>query len=109
MDTDYLFIAKKLKNKVLRVTFQDTLFQRTLKQLLQRIFSRFLYKRYFDKFWGVGSQQIKFAKSLGYKTNDIHKGFYVADKIFFNNHVSTVIKENLQFLFIGRLVKEKYI
>lgn len=109
MDNDYLFIAKKLKNKVLRVTLQDTMFQKTLKQLFQRIFSRFLYKRYFDKFWGVGSQQTKFAKSLGYKTNNIHKGFYVADKIFFNNHVKIVIKENLQFLFIGRLVKEKNI
>ena len=29
MDTDYLFIAKKLKNKVLRVTLQDTLQEKT--------------------------------------------------------------------------------
>ena len=110
MSKDYLYVAKKLKNKTIRVTVQDTLYERSIKQSLIKIFNNQLYKRYFDKFWGVGSLQTKFAIDIGYKEKDIKEGFYVADKIFFDNSCIFEYKdEPLKILFIGRLVKEKNI
>jgi glycosyltransferase involved in cell wall biosynthesis len=110
MSKDYLYVAKKLKDKTIRVTVQDTLYEKSIKQKIIKIFNNQLYKKYFDKFWGVGSLQTKFAIDIGYKENDIEEGFYVADKIFFKNSCVLEYKNRpLKILFIGRLVKEKNI
>ncbi len=111
MDRDYLKVAKLFKKSSILVTVQDTMYQNTLKQFIQSCLSKYLYKSYFDKFWGVGISQTKFAKRIGFKDDDIKEGFYVADEIFFKNSI-TVNYENhnhLNFLFIGRLAKEKNI
>ena len=86
MSSDYLYIAKNFHKRAIRVTLQDTLFTNSIKQKIQRCFSRFLYKRYFDKFWGIGLQQANYAKFIGFKEKDIYSGFYVAAKIFFDNY-----------------------
>jgi glycosyltransferase involved in cell wall biosynthesis len=110
MSKDYLYVAKKLKNTSIRVTVQDTLYKRSMKQFLIKIFKEVLYKRYFDKFWGVGSLQTKFALDIGFDKKDIKEGFYVADKKFLNNSSIVDFKNKfLNILFIGRLVKEKNI
>lgn len=109
MDNDYLDVAKFFANKIKRVTLQDTMYQTTLKQLVQSIFSQYLYKQYFDKFWGIGTSQTNFAKRIGFNSSDIREGFYVADKTFFDHNIVfdyNNIKE-FNFLFIGRLVREK--
>jgi len=110
MDADYLFAAKKLKGKTIRISLQDTQFNGGLKQYFIKILSFYFYKRYFDKFWGIGSPQYRFAKFIGFKDNDIRLGFYVADKKFFDysKKYSYDLKD-LNILFIGRLVKEKNI
>lgn len=110
MFSDYLYVAKKIKKVCTRVTVQDTLYRKSLKQLVLKNLSFCLYKRYFDKFWGVGTLQRKFALDIGFKEKDIYNGFYVADKIFFeSSKKDSFSKKNLAFLFIGRLVKEKNI
>lgn len=111
MNSDYLYIAKNFHKRAIRVTLQDTLFTNSIKQKIQRCFSRFLYKRYFDKFWGIGLQQANYAKFIGFKEKDIYSGFYVAAKIFFENYIPNKIhyKSKFKFLYVGRLVKEKNI
>ncbi len=111
MDKDYLEVARLFKNSINVVTVQDTIYTNSLKQLAQSIFSNYLYRRYFNKFWGIGSPQTRFAQSLGFKKEDIMEGFYVADKIFFNNTIQIEYnnRNDLNLLFIGRLVKEKNI
>ena len=56
--------------------------QKTFKQFIQSLLSKYLYRQYFDKFWGVGIPQTSLQK-IGFKSCDISEGFYVADKIFF--------------------------
>ena len=110
MSKDYLYVALKLRNKTLRVTVQDTIYKRSTKQFIQKLLSNYLYRRYFDKFWGIGSPQTKFALDIGYKENEIKEGFYVADKIFFEkSKVFQYDDKDLNILYIGRLVKEKNI
>tara|TARA_B100000965_G_scaffold252156_1_gene212146 strand:- start:7431 stop:8504 length:1074 start_codon:yes stop_codon:yes gene_type:complete len=111
MDSEYLYVARYFINKTIRVTLQDTMYQKTFKQLIQSIFSKYLYRQYFDKFWGVGTSQTDFAKRIGFNQSEISEGFYVADKIFFDNKITYEYNniKKLKFLFIGRLAKEKNI
>ena len=111
MNSDYLKIAKIFCDKTIRVTVQDTMYRGSCRQLLQRLFKNYLYTQYFDKFWGVGSQQTKYAKFIGFKENKIYSGFYVAAEIFFKSYKKKKFlkKDSFNFLFIGRLVKEKNI
>ena len=110
MYSDYLYVAKKMKNICKRVTVQDTIYIKSFKQFIIRNLSFFLYKRYFDEFWGVGDLQRKFALDIGYQKQNIYNGFYVADKIFFEaSKKHEFSKKNTTFLFIGRLVEEKNI
>jgi len=109
MDNDYLYIARSFATKIKRVSLQDTMYQKTFKQLLQSIFSQYLYRQYFDKFWGVGISQTNFAKRIGFNSSDISEGFYVADKTFFDDNITFDYNNinEFNFLFIGRLVREK--
>ena len=50
MDKDYLIISKNFANKITRVTIQDTMNQKTFKQFIQSLLSKYLYRKYFDKF-----------------------------------------------------------
>ena len=111
MDIDYLFIAKYFSKKVLRVTLQDTMYRNTFKQIFQSYFSKYLYRQYFDAFWGIGKSQTAYAKRVGFKPTEISEGFYVADKIFFqNNTIYNYEKiKDLNFLYVGRLAIEKNI
>ena len=110
MDKGYLFVAKKFRDNILRVCLFDTIYRNDIKNLIKKIFSKILYKQYFDVMWGVGKLQEKFALEVGYKPKSILNGFYVADKKFFNNTFTPNFhRNNYNFLFIGRLVKEKNI
>ena len=110
MYNEYLYVAKRMKKRTTVITVQDTIYQNSIKQVIIKLFSFHLYKKYFDKFWGVGSLQRKFALDIGFKSKDIYDGFYVSNKIFFDSKKKNRFSEkNLNFLFIGRLVKEKNI
>ena len=110
MYKDYLYVSKRMKNKSIRVTVQDTLYNDSFKQFIIKKISNFLYMQYFDKFWGIGEPQKKFAKDIGFKEKDILNGFYVADKKFFSkSKIFTYTNKDLNILFIGRLIKEKNI
>ena len=110
MYSNYLYVAKMMKNITIRVTVQDTIYTNSLKQILTRKFSYILYMQYYDKFWGIGKLQKKFANDIGFRDQDIFNGFYVADNKFFKkSKVFAYEGKDLNILFIGRLVKEKNI
>ncbi len=110
MDKDYLFVTKKIKTKCTTVSVQDTIYSNSIKHTIKKILSKFIYKKYFDKIWATGSLHSAFALSMGYGYNDIREGFYIADKQFFNEEIKLrFYGDDLNFLFIGRLVKEKNI
>ena len=110
MYKDYLYVAKKFKKICKIVTVQDSIYTNSIKQFIIKIFSFFLYRRYFDKFWGVGHLQRKFALDVGYTNENIYDGFYVADKIFFDAPKKRkFFGKKITFLFVGRLVDEKNI
>ena len=110
MSSDYLYVSRSMRGLTTRVTVQDTLYRNSFKQIITRKLSYILYLRYFDKFWGVGELQRKFAKDIGFKDENIFNGFYVADKKFFEkSNIFSFKNKNLNILFIGRLVKEKNI
>jgi len=110
MDSFYLYVSRKLRKRSVRVCLFDTVYQKTLTQLLKRTFSRILYRKYFDYMWGVGTLQTYFAKDIGYNIEKIKDGFYVADLIFFKNFFEPNFNTtNYKFLFIGRLSEEKNI
>lgn len=110
MDKDYLYSAKKLKEKCITVSLQDTLYSNNFKHKIKKLFAKNLYKKYFHKIWSTGTLHSAFALSMGYEFNNIGKGFYVADENFFKEQVNLQFTgKSLKFLFIGRLVKEKNI
>ena len=110
MFKDYLYVAKRFKNKTIRVTIQDTMYYPSFKQFFKKIFRNFFYKQYFDKFWGVGESQKRYGLEVGFNERNILNGFYVADKKFFSRaKIFTYHNNDLNILFIGRLVKEKNI
>ena len=109
MNEKYLYVAKKLKTEIKIVTVQDTQIENTLRQKIISYFSKYLYHRYFDEFWGIGTLQTAFALKIGFKIKNIHQGFYVCNEIFLKNEIQINLNSNLKILFIGRLVSEKNI
>lgn len=110
MEKFYLYVSKKYKSRINVVCLFDTIYEKNFIQFLKKCFSNILYKPFFDFMWGSGSLQEKFALDIGYKAKMVKKGFYVADKIFFENSFQPTFRStNTNFLFIGRLVKVKNI
>jgi glycosyltransferase involved in cell wall biosynthesis len=113
MHQHYLKIARLFKNcNKITVTLQDTKYERSLRQHIIRLFSKFLYHRYFNVFWGAGDPQYAFALSIGYSAENIFTGIYTAnDKVFAKPQSSYEKKRSSDrnILFVGRLAKEKNI
>ncbi len=110
IDKDYLFVTKKIKTRCTTVSVQDTIYTNSIKHIIKKILSKFIYKNYFDKIWATGSLHSAFALSMGYGYDDIRDGFYIADEKYFNEEIKLKFNgDALNFLFIGRLVKEKNI
>ena len=108
MDKDYLKITKYFKGSIPTITVQDTLFENSLRQKLISVFSKLLYRQYFDFFWGVGSLQTAFALKMGFKKNQIFEFFYIHNSTVFNNQVTiNKVANKLKIICIGRLAEEK--
>lgn len=103
MDFGYVFCAiiyKFIYPKVKIICISD-------KQGKSIIFlKKILYRFIFSKYIAVGPRQFDFAINvLGYKTQNVYKGFYSAQDIFFNP--VKVKNSPVKFLFIGRTIKIK--
>ena len=105
-DKRYLTIAKHFKKKgIPTITGMDNQWLGNLKQHLASWLSPLFIKPYFSHIWVPGTPQYYFAKKLGFKNTHILRGLYCADIPLFRDVKQN--KKNNQFLFIGRLVKNK--
>ena len=113
MDRGYLKVARVFKGKGIKIICGlDNQWLGRPKQLVAIILSRWLYRRYFDIMWVAGSSQMKYAKLLGYKDNQIIKNVYTADVSLFNKAYCQfkAVKQSdfpRNFCFVGRFVKRK--
>jgi glycosyltransferase involved in cell wall biosynthesis len=99
----YLRIARQFR--VIRILFMDNQWEKTLKQLLGVFLRRIIIKPHFDGVLLPGARQEVFAKFLGFKPTQIANMGYSADIDRFLKVNPSPINKN--FLFVGRLVKEK--
>lgn len=112
IDKDYTTIAKKYKKRIPVALTLDNHWRGDLKQVLASKLSRFLVRDKFNKAWVPGEVQAKFARKLGFKEEQIFKGFYAADTSLFTNYGerAKARKESSfpkRFLYVGRYVEHK--
>lgn len=112
VDKDYTNIAKQYKKKIPVVLTIDNHWRGDVKQLVASKLSRFLIRTKFNKAWVPGEVQAKFARKLGFKEQDISKGFYAADTDLFIKYgdvADAKKKKNYpkRFLYVGRYVEHK--
>lgn len=79
----YLSVIKKYKSKAKNVVFIDNQWLGTAKQYLLRLISPFWLRQLFHATWVPGEPQKKYAEKLGFKSNQIFTGLYVADSNLF--------------------------
>lgn len=107
-----LFIKRHYKNVTI-IGQTDEQYVGDLKQLIVKILSKFLYKRYFDLIFVPGFFQYEYMRHIGFKKSQILLGAYTANVKPFNEFY--LEKKNskkgnltpLKLLFLGRLEKEK--
>lgn len=112
-DKLYLKAIKHLKNKnIPKVLSLDNQWKGNVKQLLGCLYSRVFLTNLFNHCFVPGDSQALFAKNLGFKKNNIIKGFYTADTEYFNNiYQSTISSKEIhfphRFIFVGRYYEFK--
>ena len=108
----YLKLAKfARKNSTVVFGQSDEQLHNTLRQLIKKIFSYFLYRQYFDFMCVPGYYQYEFMRYLGFKKNQIFIGAYTANIEIFNDFYLNnypIKNDKLKtLLFLGRLEVEK--
>jgi glycosyltransferase involved in cell wall biosynthesis len=107
IDKDYLKITKSYFKKIPTIMTCDTQWRGDFKQRLASIISRFTLMRIFSHAWVPGEIQKKYVMHLGFKPNNIAKGFYSCDLEHFN-HLYLNQKNDKEtnfpkrFLYVGR-------
>jgi glycosyltransferase involved in cell wall biosynthesis len=109
MDKLYLKIALHYKNKITIVTGSDNQWENTIKNKIQKIFSYFLYRRYFDYFWVAGYSQYTFARNIGYNNAKIIHNLYSGNTFLFNQikKIENLVQNKKSIIFVGRCEKVK--
>jgi len=105
-DKTYLFIAKQLRKKDLKVVscFDDQWFN-SYKQVLAYLLGKInFFKLFFSHAWVSGHYQFEYARKIGFKKNEIIFDLLSADQDVFKG---TLNNKEKKFLFVGRLVEEK--
>ena len=111
MEKDYLKACKHARGKkILVIGTSDGQYKGGIKQLIQKLFSFYLFKRYFNYLMVPGIYQYEYARFLGFSREQILFPQYCADVSLFNNYYhnrpdSKLPKKNI--LFVGRLNKIK--
>lgn len=109
MDKDYLFVAKRMKQKgVPIIAGSDTQFNGSLRQLIAKYISRWYLHPSIDIMWVTGERQKQLAHHLGYRGVHVWTGFYACDWSKFSQGTfqeRTSLSNN--FLYVGRLIERK--
>lgn len=98
------------KNGVTVIGQSDEQYYGTFRQKIKWLFSRFIYRRYFDYMFVPGYFQYEFMRYLGFQKEQILIGAYTANVQLFDKyfeHSDLYLGETLQLLYVGRLENEK--
>ena len=102
----YNFVVKNQYKKTDCILTMDNQWNGKIKQFFGLIYSRIFIVPKYKKIWVPGIPQINYAKRLGFSTEKIISGWYVANfKNFLNLNEIAVVKK--RFVFVGRLIKIK--
>ncbi|MEZ5031454.1 MAG: glycosyltransferase family 4 protein [Saprospiraceae bacterium] len=106
MDQGYLKAVKGLRSEIMVVMGMDTQWLGQLRQYVQIVLRRFLYRKYFTHIWVPGPRQYAFARLLGYQSQHIVRNLYSGNvSLFANlNRSNAGLK---RIVFLGRLEKVK--
>ena len=106
-NSKYLKVVKGLSKSIDCVLTMDNQWLGSVRQHFGILYFRLFLKRFFKKIWVPGLPQKQFAVKLGFKSNDIFEGWYVAN--FDNFLVNDLPKNkfNRRFVFVGRYIEEK--
>jgi glycosyltransferase involved in cell wall biosynthesis len=112
MDKLYLQAVLHFKHKCAVVSGSDNQWLGTLKQNVARIFSRMVYRRYFEYVWVPGPRQFEYARRMGYATNKIlgnHLTAYTPDytEAYHKNRPIKAARYPHNIVFAGRFAKVK--
>ena len=112
VDKEYWNVVKKLPYKTVKVITMDNHWKGNVKQWLGRFYARLFITPLFDYCWVPGNSQTTYAAKLGFKSNQIKKGFYCADVNLFNTlfDKDVLSKKNKfphRFIYAGRYVDYK--
>lgn len=83
-DKNYLKICKSFKGSIGITLLLDNYWENTIRQHIASLLGPFFIKRHFDSVWVPGTLHKKYAKKLGFKSNQIYTQFYCADVDKFN-------------------------
>jgi glycosyltransferase involved in cell wall biosynthesis len=107
MEKVYLEVALYARKQGIPVIGNaDDQFFGSWKQLINRIFSNWLWKRYFDFMMVPGLYQYEYMRYLGFKREQIIFPQYCADTALFNNYYEKAAEAKIEkdyILFTGRL------
>ena len=107
IDKDYLKICGNFYGKIPTVLTMDTHWRGDLKQRIATILSPFYLLKKFSHAWVPGNIQKDYALKLGFKEEQISKGFYSADTGYFSRLYGVMKEEKKKkfpkrFIYVGR-------
>lgn len=108
----YLKAAIFAKKKGIKIIGQtDEQYYGNFKQLIVKVLSYFLYRKYFDFIFVPGYFQYEYMRYIGFKKEQILIGAYTANTKLFNNYYysskNRTLPNELNLLYLGRLEKVK--
>lgn len=109
IDKDYVNICRELRPKIKTILALDNQFEKGLKPRLARERAKQLFKPAFDSAWVPGNPQVKYARKLGFKPNEIQTGFYTIDVEKWNQVNGNKPEGDFpkRFVFVGRYMEFK--
>ena len=108
LNKSYLKIARSFKGRSSRVICFDTAWCGNMRQQLGSYWFRFHLAEHFEKAFVPGERQFQTALNIGFEPHQIVLGLYAPDTCRFKGKVSSVnINLNKNFLYVGRLTREK--
>jgi glycosyltransferase involved in cell wall biosynthesis len=112
VDKQYLKITRDYFGKIPTVVTCDTRWKGSPRQYLAILLGRIFLKRIFSNIWVPGRAQENYARKLGFRTEQIHHGFYACDLETFNSVYERFREKKRaafprRFLYVGRYYEFK--
>ena len=108
IDKGYLNAVSNLTINTNKILLIDNPWIATLFQILWAFYFKLFYRKLFDYIWVPGKSQIKYAKKLGFKKENIFEGLYTCNNKIFNiKNTLSLPRKSKVLLFVGRYSEEK--